>query len=136
MKRLMIVSLLAIVSFWTSSILLHAETSQTDSMSQVQLCFGGVTNAVFEFEQPSEFTVDMADGPQAITKEYINIGGVLLDFKVSSSTNVPITKVMIIYGGFREEVEIIDTFDGTYQVHVPVIQSNSTQMIYIVAYSE
>lgn len=131
MKRLMIVSLLAIVSFWTSSILLHAETTQTASMSQVQLCFGGVTNAVFEFEQPSEFTVDMANGPQAITKEYINIGGVLLDFKVSSSTNTPISKVLIVWGSFREEIDLTDTYEQYHQVLVPITGS---QMVYISAY--
>lgn len=134
MKRYLIVSLLAIVSLFTFSTAMHAETNTTPAL---QLCFSGASNAVYEFDSPSYSTIDMSAGNQfIIITDYTYMNGALLDFKVSSSTNVPITKVMIIYGGFREEVEIIDTFDGTYQVHVPVIQSNSTQMIYIVAYSE
>ena len=136
MKRYLIISLLAIVSLFTFSTSMCAETENANSVPALQLCFTGVPNAVFQIYSPTSATVDLSNGPTSVLAEnYLNIGGALFSFSVSSTTNVPITKVIVIYGSFREDVEIIDTFDGAYQVHVPVIQSNSTQLVYITAYT-
>lgn len=137
MKRFFVVSLLAIVSLLTSTTSLYAHTENREANHSLQLCFNGASNAIYEFDSPANFSVSLLSGIQAVTLEdYVYMGGALLRFSVTSSNNVPITKVIVVYGGFREEIDIIETFSGKYQVLVPVLNTSGTQMVYITAYAD
>lgn len=139
MKRFFVVSLLAIVSLFTNFTLLRAEVEGTNSVPTLQLCFTGVPSAVFQINYPINTTVDLSDGPTSVLAEnYVNIGGALFSFSVSSTDSYfPITRVLIVTTNFREEIIIDDdkTSGDPYQVLIPLLGTSGTQLVYISALS-
>lgn len=137
MKRFFVVGLLAIVSLFTNFTSLRAEVEETNSVPTLQLCFTGVPDAVFQIYLPVAATVNLSDGPTSVLAEnYLNIGGALFRFSVTSSSEQPVNKVTVMVGGFRQEVEIDNSYGvQTHDVLIPISGTTGTLLVYISASS-